>query len=468
MPPSRKEAIERAMGLRAAGRNHEAADAWALAVDVSPDDPILYHNWASTLGDIGQSAAAIEVLETGFKKGLDAPQSLLVYARALLGAHQPDAAVSAYDRLLVRAPFDDIAHREYAQMVWMLTADRDKALERLSRAIDLAPQAMALQLLRGQLCGQMDALQEEYTYLCAAIARFGPHPILDHAACKSALANGDSANAVTHGRRVFENAAGEERARSVYCTALIANDELSAAQDLLDSLRRDYPVNQYYIALQATIWRLQEDERWRALFDLDALTFQASLSVPNGWSRLDDYLDDLSAALDERHRFSAHPFFQSVRNGSQISSITEEPDPAMRAYGEAIQEPVREFLRRIGSGDDPIRTRNNGSADLFSAWSVSLPPGGSHVNHVHPEGWISSACHIRFDGQGAEAETHSGYLKFGEPGILTPRPLPPEKFVEPRRGVLVLFPSYLWHGVVPYSGAGARLTVAADLTPSRV
>ncbi|HEV2043240.1 MAG TPA: putative 2OG-Fe(II) oxygenase [Sphingomicrobium sp.] len=40
------------------------------------------------------------------------------------------------------------------------------------------------------------------------------------------------------------------------------------------------------------------------------------------------------------------------------------------------------------------------------------------------------------------------------------------RVVEPRPGRLVLFPSYLWHGTIPFAaGAGDRLTAAFDFQP---
>jgi hypothetical protein len=33
--------------------------------------------------------------------------------------------------------------------------------------------------------------------------------------------------------------------------------------------------------------------------------------------------------------------------------------------------------------------------------------------------------------------------------------------------MLVLFPSYFWHGTVPFSSGHARLTVAFDAVPER-
>jgi hypothetical protein len=45
--------------------------------------------------------------------------------------------------------------------------------------------------------------------------------------------------------------------------------------------------------------------------------------------------------------------------------------------------------------------------------------------------------------------------------------LPPRRLVQPEVGTLVLFPSYMWHGTVPFESAEPRITVAFDLLPDR-
>jgi hypothetical protein len=38
--------------------------------------------------------------------------------------------------------------------------------------------------------------------------------------------------------------------------------------------------------------------------------------------------------------------------------------------------------------------------------------------------------------------------------------------IRPEVGQLVLFPSYLWHGTVPFDDAAPRITVAFDAVPA--
>ena len=48
----------------------------------------------------------------------------------------------------------------------------------------------------------------------------------------------------------------------------------------------------------------------------------------------------------------------------------------------------------------------------------------------------------------------------------TPR-LAAEYSVRPSVGLLVLFPSYFWHGTVPFRSQQPRLSVAFDAVPDR-
>jgi hypothetical protein len=58
----------------------------------------------------------------------------------------------------------------------------------------------------------------------------------------------------------------------------------------------------------------------------------------------------------------------------------------------------------------------------------------------------------------------AGWLTLGEPPADLGIDLPPWRKIEPKVAHLVLFPSWMWHGTVPFS-EGERLTVAFDVRP---
>jgi hypothetical protein len=96
---------------------------------------------------------------------------------------------------------------------------------------------------------------------------------------------------------------------------------------------------------------------------------------------------------------------------------------------------------------------------------VLLKPNGFHVNHYHPLGWLSSAFYVEVPNGALDSADREGWIKFGEPPWLTVPPMPPEHYIRPQPGKLVLFPSYMWHGTVPFTTAESRMSIAFDIVP---
>ncbi|MFC3712933.1 putative 2OG-Fe(II) oxygenase [Sphingoaurantiacus capsulatus] len=461
--PTREQLIDRARSARAAGRHAEAAAAWRDAIDLCPDEAVLYHNWAAALGDLRRHAEAAAALEAGFTKGLNAYQSYLVLARAKAGLLRHEEATRAYRRYLDSAPADVTAQIEHAQLLWMQTADAGHALETLDAAIRRLPAPVDLVIARCRLVGEMGDRDAAYAGLRAAMARYGPTAEALGAASAAALACGNAAAAVDHAVQLVAIHPSDAAALVAHAMALIAVGSYASAQETIDRLRTVNPLNQYHVALQGDLWRLTGSERQRDLYDYDRLIFRAPLEAPPGWPSAEAYVDDLVEALQTRHEYQAEPFFQSVRHGSQISSLASFDDPALQGFSAAVTPGARRFAEHLSSMSGPAGARSSGKANLVGAWSVQLPAGGFHADHIHPEGWISSACHLLCSNPG-EGE-RSGWLKFGQSALPTSPQLTAEYFVEPSPGVVVFFPSYFWHGTVPTNG-GSRLTVAADFVPT--
>ena len=258
---------------------------------------------------------------------------------------------------------------------------------------------------------------------------------------------------------------GEPGALEAEVRALLAVGAYEKASASAARLLAKNPQNQRYIALQATAWRLTGDPRYGALYDYQRFVKAAPMSVPATWPTLQAYLADLIMELKQAHPFQAQPFGHSVRLGSQRSDVLSVQTRAIAAFNEAIAAPVSAFMEQLGTGPDPFRSRNRESAQMIGNWSVWLRPGGHHADHVHPDGWISSACYIELPAA-VSAGGREGWLRFGKPGLPVGRDLPAEHWIKPEPGLLALFPSYMWHGTETFSGTDPRLTIAFDLVPS--
>jgi hypothetical protein len=190
------------------------------------------------------------------------------------------------------------------------------------------------------------------------------------------------------------------------------------------------------------------------------------LSTPPGFASMEAFNAALAESLSRLHVLEAHPLDQSLRGGSQTSrSLLYVEDAVIQAYLKALAEPISAYIDAMGVPDPshPWSGRKTGRFRLSGAWSVKLKAGGYHINHLHPAGWISSAYYVALPSVVADAEGQQGWIKFGEPRWPTPG-CTVEKVVQPRVGRLVLFPSYMWHGTIPFS-EGERITAPFDVVP---
>lgn len=453
--------MREAQALKAAGRLSEAIQRFGEAVAANPASGVAEHNLAACLGDAGRWPEAEPHIRAAFAKGIDAPETWLLKARGDLSQGRLDAADAAFREAIRRRPDMYDAHRELAQLVWMRTGNLAAATAEVDRALASAPRHPALLIVKAQALEFAGKPDEAYA-LMSSLAGVMPGQaslLIQAAQLATSLARG--ADAVRLAEAAQRIAPNDLPVLVTLTEALLAAGEAQRASDIAGDMRRKWSTNQHAIALQATAWRMLGDARYAQLYDFSTLVAPALIDTPAGWSTREAYVADLSSALMSLHTFAEHPFNQSLRHGSQAVDILQRDHPALRALPEALDGPIRRHLASLGPGDDPVRARNRGTYAFQGMWSVRLRPGGYHVDHVHPQGWLSSACYV----ETVPPKGREGWIRFGQPGVPTMPPLEAEHYVEPKPGMLVLFPSYMWHGTVPFSGDARRLTFAFDLVP---
>jgi uncharacterized protein (TIGR02466 family) len=250
-------------------------------------------------------------------------------------------------------------------------------------------------------------------------------------------------------------------------TALLMQGKADEAMPYIQAMREAEPNGQHWIAYEATALRLMGSERYGQVVDLERFVRPYRLPIPEGFDSLDEFNTAFLKALEPWHQFKTHPLDQSLRDGSQTPrDLTTIDDPVIKAFYRALDTPIRQYMADVGSGDDhPLTARNTGNYRIAGAWSVKLNGGGRHVNHVHPEGWISSAYYVSVPEETASDENRAGWIKFAEPPFETTPPTPPEKWIAPTAGTLVLFPSFLWHGTEAIHDGSIRVTAPFDAVP---
>jgi tetratricopeptide (TPR) repeat protein len=454
-----------AQALKALGRIDEALHAFRDAAAADQSDPSHQHNLAVALEEADLNVEASRAARAARARGLDIPETWLVEGRTLVRQDRFDEAETAFRELLRRTPDYPTAYRELGQLIWMRTGDAAAATADVDKAILAHPGSPLLRVVQAKILEYAGDPQAGYAVLRDTTAVRGLHPEVELAASQIAI-EFDPQAALLHAERADGLSPDHPLVLSVLAEANLAAGRPEAALKAAQRLKTLAPFNQHALALEATAWRLLGDPRAAALNDYATLVRPGLIDTPPGWSSLETYLADLAAALDRLHRTKAHPIGQSLRGGTQTQqNLRTSTDPAIAGFFRAIDGPIRRAMAALGQGEDPVRSRNTGDYRLSGSWSVNLRPGGHHVDHLHPAGWLSSACYIDLP-PAIEGEGREGWLRFGKSGIPTDPTLEAEHWVKPEPGLLVLFPSYMWHGTQPFGGDQRRLTVAFDVVPA--
>lgn len=254
----------------------------------------------------------------------------------------------------------------------------------------------------------------------------------------------------------------------LYARHLLRRGEAdAAAARALAALALD-PDDQPALAYLGVAWRLLDDPREHWLCDYERLVGSVEVPPPAGHTDAGAFLAALGSTLDGLHRATREPVNQSLRGGSQTSGVLfGRRDPLIAATREAIAAAVARHVATLP--DDPrhpFLRRKSTRVRFVGSWSVRLRSGGNHMDHFHQEGWLSSAFYVSLPpSMRGPTHTDAGSLRFGQPPPELGTGLGPRRVLRPRPGLLALFPSYLWHGTVPFEDDVPRLTIAFDAQP---
>ena len=461
-------ATQHVTALAALGRQAEAISLYSRLAGAATDNPAPIQALAIALNSAGRHTEAAQIAHRALARGFRTPTLCLTYARSLLADGANERAETALRDCLRLDPRLPEAHNSLAQLIWLRTGDLAQATEQLDEAMRRFGGDEALQATKAAILQGAGDARAAYDCLAARAERPEAPPQLLVRVGVSAL-DFDPAKALSLAQRALRVIPDNGAARSLLAAALLGVGDPAAALRECEALQPQAPDDQYLIALKTTALRQLGDERYTQLCDYRHLVQPLTIEPPAPWSDLASFLADLTVSLNRLHDPNGHALlFQSLRHGTETTrDLTRSTDAAVRGLFQAFAAPITRYLEHIGNGTDPLRRRNNGRWRFNGSWSVRLRDRGFHTSHVHPRGWISSAFYVGLPDLMTAGSSDEGILSFGKPSILTTPPLEPEHSVRPTPGMLVLFPSYFWHGTIPFQSPQPRLTVAFDAVPAQ-
>jgi Tfp pilus assembly protein PilF len=448
---------ETARALIAAGvarrRLHDTEGAYAAiaeAVSMGPDDPqavlalaqISYETWRPA-AELFARAQALDPRNMGIARG---------YALALNAEGQCAEAERVLVAALARHPEWIDGHKTLATI--RTTAGSVESIDAsFAEAVRARPDDAALHMAWFHLLAGARDWAGARTILAKAEASFGAtRGVRSGQAFLASESDERSCDPVTFSGLEDVDDPGLDLARIRFW---LRTGEPAKAAAIAEG-RAGGPLARMFWPYLALAWRLTGDARGARIDGEQRAIMTVDLDLGS------TTLAALEATLRRLLVLKAPYHEQSVRGGVQTDRhLFFNPDPVIQHARAVFEAAVRTYLATLPvpvAGHPLLGPPRDKELRFEGAWSVLLRGQGYHAPHTHMMGWISSAFYL----VRPDADSTQGWLQFGTPPPELGLDLGPLATVEAKPGRLVLFPSTLWHGTLPFED-GERLSIAFDV-----
>jgi uncharacterized protein (TIGR02466 family) len=199
-------------------------------------------------------------------------------------------------------------------------------------------------------------------------------------------------------------------------------------------------------------------------------TLTAAFATPifrRVWPEAGPVNDGLKRVIFERERAEPNVGRSVVGGWHSRDDLLDWKQPeiaTLRSWiGAAIQE-MTQFARPDIGASGPVNVDLDGGA-----WANILRDGGYHKIHNHPDCDWSGVYYVAAGQTDPDGPPENGMIEFLDPRMAATSPGPsgpeamPKLRVAPAPGLMIVFPSWLYHYVNTFRGTGERISIAFNV-----
>jgi tetratricopeptide (TPR) repeat protein len=448
------------------GDGAKAQDFATRATALAPNRAIAWHRLGDALlnGELYMQASQAYAKALHFDARLDA--SWAGYSACMRHLQDTAKAEEAAIRAIEINPSNLFAHDILNGLLW--TSGRHGAhLGSYRNSIALVPTDDNLKLAMAGELFRLGAYEEAGDLVQACLKSAPEWANANELAGRLAAQIGDFDVAVDRFTNVLKVMPDTVSTLNYLCDAYLAMGQYQKALHWAERTVARHADHQDGWARLALAYKMSDDPRYDWLYDYDRLVKTVDLVAPDN-QPTSSFFADLAEYLRTRHTARVQPLDQTLRHGTQTFGqlLAHDNHPLVVALAGMLADAANAYSAALPNDDQhPFLRRNTGSVAFSGSWSARLGKGGFHSNHLHPQGWLSSACYIALPEEVSDPVQQAGWFKLGQSNLDLGGKDVPDRLIEPRVARLILFPSYMWHGTTPFVSGEERLTVAFDALP---
>ena len=430
--------LDEARALHRAGRSLEALALCEglLGRDASNAELLAI---AGTLAlQLGQLDRAEGYLSEAVTRAPDSAEARFNWGNALVRLDRRTEAIAQFERVIELRPDLLPAHNNLGN-AWYELRELDAAEQVFRRALTLAPKAAHLHRNLGTVRREQ----------------------------------GDLETALDCFQRALTLRPDWVKAQQSLATTAMELGRWQTALDVCGAWLHAAPANVEALGLASiALDELGQHAAADRLLDFERLFRSIQLSAaPPGFASLDEFNAALTEHTIEHPTLHAPPP-SDPRYHCATLRLTGEFCAEPKGPAAALERIVFDALH--GFADDlanelPQHPFVLGAARRFElkSWSTVLDREGNLEPHVHYASYLSAVYYPKIPAQMSSERPGAGFLELGGgPTRFPTRHSRPVRTVEPREGLLVLFPSYFYHRTAPFTASDIRIAIAFDTVPA--
>jgi len=203
----------------------------------------------------------------------------------------------------------------------------------------------------------------------------------------------------------------------------------------------------------------------RELYDFDRMLRPVQPSCPDGFADMAQFNLALVEHVLKHPSLAASPASHATRSGRHTGELLAEPKGQMAELEGMIMAAVDDYCRALPHDPAHPWLAHRPQRLALAVWGVAMDRQGHQLAHIHPSAWLSGVYYPKIPAAiRAEDPGHAGWIEFGRAPEEFHALMEPEvRLIRPEEGLMVLFPSYFYHGTVPLESDEVRISIAFDV-----
>ena len=282
--------------------------------------------------------------------------------------------------------------------------------------------------------------------------------------------DGHLEQAVISYRKASALAPDDKQIQVKICDALLSLGRADEALALADQVLDQRPGQTGALAVRTVaLTETGADQEAAELLDFDLLVRQVRLQPPDSFVSLKAFNQALANHVSNHPTLTFEPPGHATRGGSHTGELLVDPKGPTAQLEAVIHDAVTDWCMVLAGetgSDVAAMLLDSRPADWkLTMWAVIMQSQGFQLPHMHPAAWLSGVYYPQLPSSLNDTD-QAGWIEFGRPPeTLQPKKKHTARIYKPEEGLLLLFPSYMYHLTIPFDSDEKRISIAFDVIP---